>query len=139
MNEEKIERILNKIGQTDVPPNATLIAERASRNFDAALKIAQPRQWFFTPVRLIAAAAVVIFAFAAGRWSQPPQTQLSLLNVPGYASPMPTHPTNQENENSFWRPKALAAMQLRPYTQNQLSQTALLNVYKQHLKEKYYD
>lgn len=139
MNEENLKRILNEIGQTSVPPNVTLIAERASRNFDSALKIAQPRQWFFTPARLIAAAAVIIFAFAAGRWSQPPQTQPSLLNVPGYASPMPTHPTNQENKNSFWQQKALAAMQPRPYTQNQLSQTALLNVYKQHLKEKCYD
>jgi len=139
MNEEKLKQILNKIGQADVPPNIALIAERASRNFDAALKIAQPKQWFFTPVRLIAAAAVMILVFAAGRWSKPPQTQLSLLNLPGYASPMPTHPTNQENENSFWRQKAFVAMQPRPYTQNQFSQTALLNVYKQYLKEKYND
>jgi hypothetical protein len=136
MNEEKLKQILDKIGQADVPPNAALIAERASRNFDAALKIARPRQWYFTPIRLIAAAAVIVIVFAAGRWAQPPQTQLPLRNLAGYASSIPTHPTNQENENSFWRQKVLTAMKPRTYTQNQLSQTALLNIYKQHLKEK---
>ena len=86
MNEEKIERILEKIGQADVPPNVTLIAERASRNFDSALKIAQPKQWFFTPVRLIAAAAVVTFAFAAGRWSKPLPPTSPLPEVASYTS-----------------------------------------------------
>lgn len=137
MNEEKIERILNKIGQADIPPNAILIAEKASRNFDSALKIAQPRQWFFTPVRLIAAAAVVIFAFAAGRWSKSiPQVSPS-PEVASYTQPVSAYPAVGKNPESFWQQKALAAMQPRPYTQNQLSQTALLNFYKQHLKEKY--
>ena len=137
MNEEKIERILNKIGQTDVPPNVTLIAERASRNFDAALKIAQPRQWFFTPARLIAAAAVVIFVFAAGRWSKPLPPTFPLPEVASYTQPVSAYPAVGKNPESFWQQKALAAMQPKPYTQNQLSQTALLNFYKQHLKEKY--
>ncbi|MGA2677830.1 MAG: hypothetical protein ABSF37_00865 [Sedimentisphaerales bacterium] len=137
MNEEKIERILNKIGQTDVPPNVTLIAERASRNFDAALKIAQPRQWFFTPARLIAAAAVVIFVFAAGRWSKPLPPTSPLPEVASYTQPVSAYPAVGKNPESFWQQKALAAMQPKPYTQNQLSQTALLNFYKQHLKEKY--
>jgi hypothetical protein len=137
MNEEKIERILNKIGQTDVPPNVTLIAERASRNFDAALKIAQPRQWFFTPARLIAAAAVVIFVFAAGRWSKPLPPTSPLPEVASYTQPVSAYPAVGKNPESFWQQKAHAAMQPRPYTQNQLSQTALLNFYKQHLKEKY--
>ena len=35
MNEEKLKQILKNIGQADVPPNAALIAERASRNFDS--------------------------------------------------------------------------------------------------------
>ena len=139
MNEEKLKLILNKIGQADVPPNATLIAERASRNFDAALKIAQPKQWFFTPLRLLAAAAVMILVFAAGRWSKPPQTQLSSLDLSAYASSLMTHPTARQDKDSFWRQKTLAAMQPRPYSQNKLSQTALLNVYKQHLKEKRYE
>jgi hypothetical protein len=136
MNEEKLKQILNKIGQADVPPNAALIAERVSRNFDSALKIAQPKQWFFTPVRLLAAAAVMILVFAAGRWSKPPQTQLSSLDLSAYASSLMTHPTARQDKDSFWRQKTLAAMQPRPYSQNELSQTALLNIYKQYLKEK---
>jgi hypothetical protein len=137
MNEEKIERILNKIGQADVPPNVTLIAERASRNFDSALKIAQPRQWFFTPVRLIAAAAVVTFAFAAGRWSKPLPPTSPLPEVASYTESVSVYPAVGKNTESFWQQKALAAMQPRPYAQNRLFQTALLNFYKQHLKEKY--
>jgi len=139
MNEENLKLILNEIGQTDVPPNIALIAERSSRNFDLALKIAQPKQWFFTPVRLIAAAAVVIFAFAAGRLSKllPPTSPLP--EVASHTQPVSAYPAVGKNPESFWQQKALAAMQPRPYTQNQLSQTALLNFYKQHLKEKHYD
>ena len=139
MNEEKLKQILNKIGQADVPPNATLIAERASRNFDSALEIAQPKQWFFTPVRLIAAAAVVIFVFAAGRWSKSiPQASPS-PEVASYTQPVSAYPAVGKNRDSFWQQKALAAMQPRPYSQNEISQTALLNVYKQYLKEKHYE
>ena len=139
MNEEKIERILNKIGQADVPQNATLIAERASRNFDSALKIAQPKQWFLTPVRLIAAAAVVIFAFATGRWSKPLPPTSPLPEVASYTQPVSAYPAVGKNPESFWQQKALAAMQPRPYSQNEISQTALLNLYKQYLKEKHYE
>jgi hypothetical protein len=135
MDEEKIKQILNKIGEENVPPDAAVIAERASRNFSAALKIPQPRQWFFTPVRLMAAAAVIIFAFAAGRWSQPPQTQLSSPDLSAYASSLMTHPSVQQDKDSFWGQKALVAMRPRPYAQNGLSQTALLNAYKKYLKE----
>ncbi|MGD0571746.1 MAG: hypothetical protein ABSB11_01845 [Sedimentisphaerales bacterium] len=139
MNEEKIERILNKIGQTDVPPNATLIAERASRNFDAALKIAQPRQWFFTPVRLIVAAAVVIFAFAAGRWSKPISQASLSPEAAVYTKSISTYPAVGKNPDSFWQQKALAAMQTRPYAQTQFDQNRLLNAYKQYIKEKHND
>jgi hypothetical protein len=139
MNEEKIERILNKIGQADVPPNIALIAERASRNFDAALKIAQPKQWFFTPVRLIAAAAVVIFAFATGRWSKSiPQASPS-PEVAVYTKSISTYPAVDKNPESFWQQKALAAMQPRPYAQTQFDQNRILNAYKQYLKEKHND
>ena len=137
VNEEKLKQILNKIGQTDVPPNVALIAERASRNFDAALKIAQPKQWFFTPVRLLAAAAVVIFAFAMGRWSGP--LQQASPGVASYAQPVSAYPAVGKNPESFWQQKALAAMQPRPYAQTQFDQTRLLNSYKQYLKEKHND
>jgi hypothetical protein len=139
MNEEKLKQILKSIGQADVPPNVTLIAERASRNFDAALKIAQPKQWFFTPLRLLAAAAVMILVFAAGRWSKPLPPASSLPEVASYTQPVSAYPAVGKNPDSFWQQKALAAMQPRPYSQNGISQTALLNVYKQYLKEKHYE
>jgi hypothetical protein len=139
MNGEKVEQILKSIGRTDVPPNAAMIAERASRNFDAALKIAQPKQWFFTPVRLLAAAAVMIFVFAAGRWSKPFPPTSSLHGVASYAQPVSAYSAVDKNTDSFWRQKAIAAMQARHYSQNELSQTALLNAYKQYLKEKHYE
>jgi len=143
MNEEKLKQILNKIGQADVPPNVAHIAEQASQRFAATINILQAQQpplaTFFIGFKRIAVAAAILFTFAVGlsvgRWSNPPQTQLSSLGL----TPALTHPAVQENENSFWQQKALAAMQPRPYTQNQLSQTELLNVYKQHLKEKHYD
>ncbi|MGA2323457.1 MAG: hypothetical protein ABSG22_06370 [Sedimentisphaerales bacterium] len=139
MNEEQLKQILKNIGLADVPPNPTLIAERASRNFDSALKIAQPKQWFFTPLRLLAAAAVMILVFAAGRWSKPLPPTSSLPEVASYAQPVSAYPAVGKNPDSFWQQKALAAMQPRPYSQNELSQTALLNVYKQYLKEKRYE
>ena len=139
MNEEKLKQILKSIGQTDVPPNAILIAERASRNFDSALEIAQPKQWFFTPVRLIAAAAVVIFVFAAGRWSKPLPPASSLPEVASYTQPVSAYPAVGKNPDSFWQQKALAAMQPRPYAQTQFDQNRLLNAYKQYLKEKHND
>jgi hypothetical protein len=139
MNEEKLKQIQNKIGQADVPPNATLIAERASRNFDAALKIAQPKQWVFTPVRLIAAAAVVIFVFAAGRWSKPFPPTSSLPEVASYTQPASAYPAVDKNTESFWRQKALAAMQPRPYAQTSFTNIEMLNAYKQYLKEKHYE
>jgi hypothetical protein len=145
MNEEKLKKILNEIGQTDVPPNIAFIAEQTSQRFTAALNIMQVQQpqrtRFVIGLRLLAAAAVILFAFAiglsVGQRSTPPQTQLSSLNLPGDASPMLTHPTEQENKNGFWRQKALAAMQPRPYTQTGFDKTGLLNSYKQYLKGKH--
>jgi hypothetical protein len=123
MNEEKLKQILNKIGQADVPPDIALIAEQASRNFSAALKIPKPQHWFLTPVRLLAAAAVVVFVFALGRWSKPVPPRITI-----YATQSPTHPSVQADNDSFWQQKAMAAMQPRPYAQ---SAGELLNLYKQ--------
>jgi len=147
MNEEKLKQILNKIGQSDVPPDIAQIAEQTSQRFTATLNILQAqrpqRTRFVIGLRWLAAAAVILFAFAiglsVGQRSAPPQTQLSSLNTPGYASPMLTHPTEQENKNGFWRQKALAAMQPRPYAQTGFDKTGLLNNYKQYLKEKHYE
>ena len=135
MNEEKLEQILNKIGGADIPPNAAMIAERAWRNFDAALKIAQPKQWFFTPVRLMAAAAVIVLAFAAGRWSKQmsPVSQSSDSAV--YERVSLTDSSSQKNPDSFWQQKALAAMKPRRYVQTSFNRTEMINAYKQYLKE----
>jgi len=147
MNEEKLIEILKNIGQTEVPPNIARVAEQTSQRFAAALDIMQAqrpqRTRFVIGLRLLATAAVIVFVFAiglsVGRWSTPPQTQLSSLNLPGYASPMLTHPTVQQAKDSFWRQKMLAAMQPRPYAQTRFDKTSLLVDYKQYLKEKYYD
>jgi len=147
MNEEKLIKILKNIGQSEVPTNITRIAEQTSQRFASALDILQAqrleRTRFVIGLRLLAAAAVIIFTFAIGLSvgirSTLPQTQLASLNLPGYALPMPTHPTAQQAKESFWRQKALAAMQPRPYAQTRLDKMSLLVGYKQHFKEKYYD
>jgi hypothetical protein len=134
MSEEKLKQILKEIGRTDVPPEAALIAGRVSRNFDAALKIARPKQWIFTPARFVAAAAVVILVFVTGRWSKSlPQVQPS-DEIAAYAQR-----ALQNNPDSFWRQKAIAAMQSKPTVQTNLSYTEKLNDYKRYLKEKRYE
>jgi hypothetical protein len=131
MNDEKLKQILNKIGQADVPPDISLLAGQVSRNFSAALQIPRPQYWFLTPVRLLAAAAVIVFAFALGRWSTPAPPPITV-----YAMQSPTRLTAQSNNDSFWQQKAIVLVQSRPYAQ---STSELLNLYKQHLKEKQND
>ena len=106
MNEEKLEQILNKMGRADIPPNAAMIAERASRNFDAVLKIPRPQKWYFIPVRAAAAAAVIIFVFSAGRWSKQMSPASQSPKITAYAQTI-----SEKTTNSFWQQKALAAMQ----------------------------
>ena len=128
MNEEKLKQILKNIGQSDVPPNATLVAERASRNFDAALKIAQPKQWFFTPVRLVAAAAVMMFVFAAGRWSKPLPPASSLPEVASYAPSVSAYPAVGKNTGSFWQQKATGRDAAETLLTNRALPNRLINV-----------
>jgi hypothetical protein len=143
MNEEKLIEILKNIGQTDVPPNIAHIAEQASQRFASTLNILQaqrlPLTTFLIGFRRIAVAAAILFVFAiglsVGRWSKPPQTQMSSLDLPDYVSPVPTHAPVQQAKDSFWQQKMLAAMQPRPYAQTQFN----MNAYKQYLKEKYND
>jgi hypothetical protein len=136
MNEEKLNHVLNKIGQTEVPPQAARIAEFTSQRFTATLNLPQPQ--FFSPLRLLAAAAVIAVAFVAGRWSIPTSTTSPLPNAIAYAPVVSTHPAELKNENSFWQQKAVAAMQPRPYAQS-TNLTNQLNAYKQYLKEKHYE
>jgi hypothetical protein len=131
MHDEKLKQVLNKIGQTNVPPEIGLLAEQSSRNFSAAIKISQPRHWLLTPVRLIAAAAVLVLAFALGRWTKPVSPKATI-----YAAQSSTRLVTKVDSESFWRQKAMAAMQSKPHTR---SAGELLNLYKQYLKEKQSD
>ena len=131
MHDEKLKQVLNKIGQTSVPPEIALLAEQSSRNFSAALKIPQPRHWLLTPVRLLAAAAVVVLAFALGRWTKPVSPKTTI-----YAAQSSAHLVTQTDSESFWQQKAMAAMRSKPHTR---SAGELLNLYKQYLKEKQND
>jgi hypothetical protein len=88
-------------------------------------------------VKLAVAAAILIafgIGFSTGRWSKPTQLAPHSLDVVGYASAVMVHPATPKAEDGFWRQKALAAMQPRPYAQTQTTKTSLLNAYKQYLK-----
>lgn len=90
-------------------------------------------------MKLAVAAAIFIafgIGFSIGRWSQPPQPPSIVVT---YTPLTPMHSSASKSEDSFWRQKAFAAMQPKPYVQTQFDKTSLLNTYKQYLKEKYYD
>ena len=131
MNEEKLNQILSKIGQTDVPQDISLFADSASRNFSACLNIPRPRQSFLTPLKLIAAAAIIIVTFFAGRLSTPaasPETA-AYTNITASVS-------SENNHNDFWHQKMVAAMQPRPYAQVQFEKIRYSNTYKHYFEEK---
>ncbi|MBN2019365.1 MAG: hypothetical protein JW749_03995 [Sedimentisphaerales bacterium] len=142
MNEEKLKQILNKIGQTDVSPDVIRIAEQTSQSFTSALNLLQSRRpplaTFFIGFKRIAVAAVIFFAFgiglSVGRWSKPTGS----FNVTAYTPTISTYTSTSKNADGFWRQKALAAMQPRPYAQSAVG-NKLLNAYNQYLKEKYND
>ena len=93
-------------------------------------------------MKLAVAAAIFIafgFGFSIGRWAQPPQSELPSFDVTAYTSITQLYPTSPKTDDSFWRRKALAAMQSKPYRQILTTKTGLLNAYKQYLKEKDYD
>ena len=89
--------------------------------------------------KLAVAAAILIafgIGFSTGRWSKPAQLTPHSLDVTAYTSIALAHPTAPKAEDSFWRQKALAAIQPRPYAHAQFTKTKLLGTYKQYLKEK---
>lgn len=103
--------------------------------------VTQPNIWRSITkggVSKLAVAAAIFIAFGTGfftgRWSKPARLELHYLDVTGYTSVVPVYPTVQKTEDSFWRQKALAAMQPKPYAQTQTTKTSLLNAYKQYLK-----
>ncbi len=134
MNEEKIKDILKKIGSSDIPGNVKLIAENVSRNFDMSLKAVQPKEPVFTFYRLLAAAAVILIAFAAGRWSKiaGPTPPFEIT-----ANPVSAYSLSDKKTGSFWQQKAMAAMNQKP--QASFANIERLSAYKQYLKEKYND
>jgi len=91
----------------------------------------------------LAVAAAILFAFGigffTGRWSKLARSEPHYLDVTGYTTLISVYPTSPKAEDSFWRQKALAAMQPRPYAQTFTTKAGLLNAYKQYLKEKYHD
>jgi len=89
----------------------------------------------------VAAAILIAFGtgFSIGRWSKPTQLTPHSFDTAGYISVIAVHQTPPKAEDSFWRRKALAAMQPRPYIQTQTTKTSLLNAYKKYLKEKDHD
>lgn len=86
----------------------------------------------------LAVAATIIIAFgigfSIGQRSKPAQLTIYSLDVTGNTPAVSTHPAVTKAEDSFWRHKALAAMQPRPYTQTKFDKTSLIDVYKQYLK-----
>ena len=135
MNEEQIKQILNKIGRAEIPPEAAGITELTSQRFAAALGLSRPR--FFTPLRLLAAAATIILAFALGRWSKPiPPTS---SNITAYATSVPTHTSGRKDNDGFWQQKMLATMRPRPYARTGFDKGGLLKSYKQYLRNQPFD
>ncbi len=147
MDRENIEEILKRLGSEDVPADVHKIAEETSREFSKTL--AQPRHYVLweyimkSPITKLAVAAAVIIAFgigfSIGQRSRPTQLATHPPDVTAYSTEVLTHPVAPKAEDSFWRQKALAAMQPRPYAQTKFDKTSLLVGYKQYLKEKHYD
>jgi hypothetical protein len=93
-------------------------------------------------VKLAIAAAILIafgVGFSVGRWSQSPKPEPPSFDITAYTQVTQLYPTSPKTEDNFWRQKALAAMQPKPYKQILTTKTNLFNVYKQYLKEKDYD
>src|SRR3989304_528265 len=87
-------------------------------------------------VTKLAVAAAILIAFStgflSGRWSKPTRLAPYSVDVTGYTSAVSMHPTAPKTEDSFWRQKALAATQPRPYAYAQFTKTDPLNAYKQY-------
>ena len=147
MSKESIEDILKEIGSEDVPTDVHKLAEDTATDFDKTLLQAKKLKHYIlweniTKSRIteLAAAAAIFIAVGIfiGRWSKPTPPPHS-LHVTSFTSAVSMYPAANKTEDSFWRKKALAAMQPRPYPQTLTTKTSLLNTYKQYLKEKYYD
>jgi len=147
---DKIKELINKSDVAASPDADQRILADALKHLEKLkqkkLTAIQSNIWRFITkggvTKLAVAAAILItfgIGFSIGRWSKPTRLAPHSLDVTGYTSAVPLYPTAPKVEDSFWRQKALAAMQPRPYVQTQTTKTSLLNTYKQYLKEKHYD
>ena len=144
MDDGKIEKIMNTIGKETVPSEVYKMAEDISRDFSETLTGPEHHVWFahIAPgkIRRLAVAAVILFAFAigfsVGRLSKPAQPVPVGVEVIAGESAALMYPSAAASEDSFWRQKALAAMQPRIYAWDRFSEISSLDAYKQYLKEK---
>lgn len=130
---------LDKRVHNDISQTLTKLQKIESARVKPNIRVSITKGW---AAKLAVAAAILIafgFGFFTGRWSNPVRPTPHSLDVTGYTSVVSVNPTAPKNEDNFWRQKALAAMQPRPYAQSQFDKTSLLNAYKQYLKEKHYD
>ena len=121
------------------------ISRALAESQEAEPVVTEPNTWRFITkggvMKLGVAAAIIIafgIGFSIGQRSKPAPPP-HLLDVTGYTSAVSVYPTTPKAQDGFWRRKALAAMQPRPYTHTQITKTSLIDAYKQYLKEKYHD
>ena len=150
MDDGKIEKIMNTIGKETVPPDVYKTAEEMSQDFSESLAEYQQSEHhiLFTHIATSritkpAVAAVILFVFAigfsVGRLSKPAQPVPVGVEVIAGESAALMYPSAAASEDSFWRQKALAAMQPRIYAWDRFSEISLLGAYKEYLKEKHND
>lgn len=90
-------------------------------------------------MKLAVAAAIIIsfgVGFLIGRQSRSTQSIAYSPDVNGYTSATSEYPTDG---GGFWRQKAIAAAQPRPYSKSRFGEIGVLKAYKRYLKEKHYD
>lgn len=150
MKNRDIDDIMKNIGKDTVPPDVYKTAEDMSRDFSESLTESRQSEHHILFTRIaasritrLAAAAIILVVFGtgffAGRWSKAYQPAPAGVEFAAGSSASSLYPTAVESEDSFWRQKALAAMQPRTYTQGRFSEISSLGAYKQYLKEKHYD
>jgi len=136
MDEEKLERILKKIGGAGVPPAVAGISEQNQQSFTAALRLlGHESSLWVRGLKICIIAACILSAFATGRWSRPPIMLPSSLDTFSYTQTASSLSEIYNETDDFWRQKELAATQPRPYMQSRFTESDLTSAYEQYLKE----
>jgi hypothetical protein len=138
---DDINRLIKKLNLKASAELDRRVHNDISRALAESEPIARPVVWKFITkggVMKLAVAAAIIIAFGAGffagQQSKPTQLVTYSLDFAGSTPAVSTHPTAPKNEDSFWKQKALAAMQSKPYAQTRFDKMSLLNTYRQYLK-----